>query len=314
MSTASVNTPKRVFLITNRGCEEVCVSFRHALEARGPVEFIWRDANGDTSRVTQFVAEARRLRPDLVATWGTNITLAAIGPFDAVDPGRHLTDIPVVYMYVGNPVGSKIARDSQQSGRPNVAGANTSVPLEAQINLLASYRKLAKIGMLYNTDEAAAVGLAASARKAFEARGIHVTEVTLPPGKDGRPNAADIPAALKRIADERPDFLYYVGSTFTLEQITAISSGAIALGMPLFSSTEPAFREGEVLLGLISPQAGIGQAAAHQAAQILFHGKHPADLRTLTVTRYSVLINMRAARALKLYPPMKLLQFAEISD
>lgn len=313
-NASAAPSPKRVFLITNRGCEDICGSFRHALEAQGPVEFIWRDADGDTARVAGFVTEARQLKPDLVATWGTNITLAAIGPLDAIDPVRHLTDIPVVYMYVGNPVGSKIARDSKQSGRPNVAGANTSVPLDAQINLLGSYRKLRRIGMLYNTDEAAAVGLATSARKAFEARGIHVTEVALVPGKDGKPNAADIPDALKRLAATQPDFLYYVGSTFTLAQIGLLSAGAVEHGLPLFTSTEPAYRAGEVLLGLITPQASIGQAAAHQAAQILFHGKRPGELPTLTVTRYSVLINMRVARALKRYPPMQLLQFAEISD
>ncbi|MDQ3058336.1 MAG: hypothetical protein M3R45_02265 [Pseudomonadota bacterium] len=305
---------KQVFLITNRGCEEICQSFRRSLESQGPVNFIWRDAAGDISRVAGFAAEARALRPDLVATWGTGVTLAVVGPYDAPDPRRHLKNTPVVYMYVGDPVESKIARSASQSGRPNVAGANTAVPLEAQIRLLASYRPLARIGMLYNTDEPAAVTQAAKVRQAFEAHAVQVHEVRLPMTARGTPDAGSIPAALDQLARHKPDFLYHIGSTFTLSQVNAISAGAIARGMPMFSPTESAFRKGSVLLGLISPLAGIGQVAAYQAGQVLFQGQQPGDLISPTLTHHSVLINMRAARALHIYPPMKLLRFAELTN
>jgi len=225
---------------------------------------------------------------------------------------EYVSDIPVVYMYVGNPVESKIARDPQHSGRANVAGANTSVPMQEQINLLTSYRKFGKVGMLYNANEPAALAQAASAREAFQARGVQVVEAQLKLDKSGRPNAADIPGAVAALAQSKPDFLYHIGSTFTLQQIAAISDAAIANGIPMFSSSESAFRNGDVLLGLVSSLAAIGEVSAYQAGQILFHGQRPGDLTTPTVTRHSVLINMHAARALQLYPPMKLLQFAEL--
>jgi len=305
---------KQVFLITNRGCEEVCQSFRNNLQSQGPVNFIWRDAAGDVSRVAAFVAEARTLRPDLMATWGTGVTLAVIGPHDAPDPKRYLKDVPVVYLYVGNPVESKIARSAEKSGRPHVAGANTSVPVEAQIKLLQSFRPLVRIGMLYNTDEPAAVTQAAEVRQAFKAHSVQVNEVLLPMTANGTPDASSIPAALDQLARHKPDFLYHIGSTFTLQQVQAISTGAMARGIPMFSPTESAFRRGSVLLGLISPLAGIGQVAAHQAGQILFHSQQPGDLTSPTLTHNSVLINMRAARALGIYPPMKLLQFSELTE
>jgi putative ABC transport system substrate-binding protein len=311
---AWAGTVKQVFLITNRGCEEICQSFRNNLESQGSVNFIWRDAAGDVGRVGAFLAEARALRPDLVATWGTGVTLAVIGPYDAPDARRYLKDMPVVYMYVGNPVESKIARSAEKSGRPHVAGTNTSVPIEAQIKLLKSYRPLARIGMLYNTDEPAAVTQAAQVRHAFEAQLVQVSEVRLPMSAKGTPNAKAIPAALDQLAVHKPDFLYHIGSTFTLEQVKAISTGAMARGMPMFSPTESAFRRGSVLLGLISPLAGIGQAAAYQAGQILFHSQQPGDLNTPTLTHHSVLVNMRAARTLGIYPPMKLMRFAELTE
>lgn len=305
---------KQVFLITNRGCEAICQSFRNNLQSQGPVNVIWRDAAGDVSRVGAFVAEARTLRPDLVATWGTGVTLAVVGPYDAPDPKRHLKDTAVVYMYVGNPVESKIARSAGKSGRPYVAGTNTAVPIEAQIKLLQSFGPLARIGILYNTDEPAAVMQAAEVRQAFNAHSVRVHEVLLPMMVNGSPDASRIPAALDQLARHKPDFIYHIGSTFTLKQVQAISAGATARGIPMFSPTESAFREGGVLLGLISPPAGIGQLAAHQAGQILFHGQQPGDLPSLTLTHHSVLINMRVARTLGIYPPMKLLQFAELTE
>jgi putative ABC transport system substrate-binding protein len=312
---AWAQSAKRVMIITNRGCEEVCLGFQRYVESQGPVQFIVRDADGDVRKVADFVAEARKTRPDLIATWGTGITLATVGPIGAVDPARHLTDIPVVYMYVGNPVASKIAIDTERSGRPNLAGANTAVPLDAQLNVLSAYREIKTVGMLYNTDEPAAVSQAAEARVAMEKRGFKVIEEKL---ADALARGTDAPAiitpALKRLADAKPDFIYYVGSTFTLRYIDPISEGAVALGIPMFTAQEPSYRAGDILIGLISPLPGVGQIAGYQAAQILFHDKPAGSLVSPTLTRHSVLINMKAARALKLYPPMKLLQFAEVSE
>ena len=67
---------KQVMLITQRGCEEVCQGFRSHLEAQGPVEFLMRNTDGDVGKVAEFVAEAKRKKPNLIATWGTGITLA----------------------------------------------------------------------------------------------------------------------------------------------------------------------------------------------------------------------------------------------
>lgn len=313
---ASVATaaPKTVMVITSRGCEEVCTSFKLNLESQGPVRFLIRDTAGDLSRVAGFVAEARASRPDLVATWGTGITEAVIGKHDKVDPARHLTDLPVVYMYVGNPVESRLVKAADRSGRPNVAGANTSVPIEAQIKLMRSYRKIERVGMVFNANEPAAASQAAAARKAFEAGGIEVAQVELSQLRGGLPDPADIEPALDQLAQQRPDFLYWVGSAFTLANIDLFSKAATARGMPLFTSLEPAYRKGEILLGLTSPLTGVGQVAAYQAGQVLFKGREPGSLPSPTLTRYSVLINMRAARALKAYPPMKLLQFAETTE
>lgn len=310
----SLAESKKVMIITNRGCEEICRSFEQGLHSQGDVTLIVRDIAGDTTKVPGIVAEARSLKVDLIATWGTGVTLAVVGKRDAVDPKRHVTDIPVVYLYVGNPVESGIAADTTRSGRPNVAGANTSVPVEAQINLMRSYREIRRVGMIFNADEPAAVLQAAAVRKQFEARGIAVSTVELPKGTDGKQDPAMIGPGMDRLAQEKPDFIYHIGSSFTLAQAELLSQAAIDRGMPIFTAFEPAYRKGGILLGLTSPLTGIGQIGAYQAGQILFAGRKPGDLPSPTLTRHSLLINMNAARQLKAYPPMKLLQFAEITQ
>ena len=311
---ASAQADKKVMLITQRGCEEVCKGFKNHLEMQGEVEFLWRDTAGDMTKIGAFITEARLKKPDLIATWGTGITLAVIGKHDAVDHAKHITEIPVVYMYVGNPVESQVAVSTQRSGRAWVAGANTSVPMEAQLNLMTSYRSVKRVGMLFNANEAAAVSQAKTAQQAMIARNVQVVQAQIALGADGQPKPNAIEAALDELARQKPDFLYYVGSSFTLAHIQTITQGAIARGMPMFSSLEPAYRSGDMLLGLISPLSGIGQAAAYQAGKILFEGKQPGDLPSPTLSRHSVLINMKAARALKIYPPMKMLQYADITE
>jgi putative ABC transport system substrate-binding protein len=305
---------KKVLIITNRGCEEICRSFEQGLQSQGEISLIVRDIGGDTSKVPAIVSEARSMKVDLIATWGTGVTLAVIGKRDNVDPSKHVTDIPVVYLYVGNPVESGIAQDTTRSGRPNVAGANTSVPIDAQINLMQSYRTISRVGMLFNVDEPAAVLQAAAVRKQFESRKVAVTSVELPKGADGKADAASIEPGMDRLAQDKPDFIYHIGSSFTLAQAGRISQAANERGIPIFTTFEPAYRKGSILLGLTSPLSGIGQIGAYQAGQILFNGRKPGDLNSPTLSRHSVLINMNAARQLKAYPPMKLLQFAEITN
>ena len=307
-------TPKKVLIITNRGCEEICKSFQQNLQSQGEVSFVVRDIGGDTKKIPSIVSEARSLKVDLIATWGTGVTLAVVGKHDETDPVRFVTDIPVVYLYVGNPVQSKIAIDTKRSGRANVAGANTSVPIEAQVNLIKSYRDVTKVGMVFNTDEPAAVAQAATARKQFESAQIGVELVELAKGPDGKPQSEAIVAGIDELASKKVAFIYHIGSSFMLANATLMAEAANARGLPIFTSLEPTYRKGDVLLGLISPLVGIGQIGAYQAGQILFANRKPGELDTPTLSRHSVLINMKTARQLKAYPPMKLLQFAEITN
>jgi len=87
------------------------------LRGRLPVEFLVRDVAGERSKVREFVEEARRERVDLIYTFGTSVTLDVVGAPGKVDPAVHVTDVPVVFNIVADPVGAGLAPAFAATGR-----------------------------------------------------------------------------------------------------------------------------------------------------------------------------------------------------
>jgi putative ABC transport system substrate-binding protein len=66
------------------------------------------------------------------------------------------------------------------------------------------------------------------------------------------------------------------------------------------------------LLGLVSRYYSIGQFAAFKAEQILA-GRMPASrIQVETLTRFSLQIDLRAARRLGILPPLEMFNYAEL--
>ena len=76
------------------------------------VDDTWTWIDG-IERMPAFLEEIRATRPDLVYTWGTSVTLGAVGAHDGIVQGRHITDIPVVFTLVRS---SGLAKDSSAGG------------------------------------------------------------------------------------------------------------------------------------------------------------------------------------------------------
>ena len=302
-----------VYIATWRGCEEVCQAFMDYLEHQGvAARYTVRSAHRDRATIPDMVKEARRLQPDLVVTWGTTVTLGMVGSHDDVDPERHLIDLPVVYLYVGDPVGSGIVPSGERSGRPNVAGANIAVPMENQIRAMRSYRTVDRIGLVYATNEPNSVVNASQIRARAEAAGIEVVETLLPLRDRGKPDPADIEPVIARMAQKRPDFLVWVSSSFLILNLDSFTDAAVRYGLPIFAAWELPVREGKALLALTSSLRNIGHVAAFQAERILVDGATPGDLPTQSLKRFTLIVNVPVAKRLDLYPPLSILQYADL--
>src|SRR5215471_3940575 len=139
--------PFRIYAITFRGMTDVEKGFSEYFTSRKiPVQITFRDLNRDANRMPTFLEEIHTTKPDLIYTWGTSVTLGVVGPYDAVVPHQHITDIPVVFTLVASPSLAKIVQDQKVPGR-NVTGVTHVGPTDAQIRAMAAYRHFDALGV-----------------------------------------------------------------------------------------------------------------------------------------------------------------------
>ncbi|MBY0454472.1 MAG: hypothetical protein K2Q11_06270 [Burkholderiaceae bacterium] len=145
--------PFRILMITFRGETDVDRGFRNYLSEAGlEAQITVRDVQQDVAQVPEILQEATQLRPDLIYVWGTPITLAVVGTYDAADGTGFIRDIPVVFALVAAPLQSRIVARLDAPGR-NVTGAVHVVPTDVQLRAMQSYRPFQKMGVLYNGAE-----------------------------------------------------------------------------------------------------------------------------------------------------------------
>lgn len=304
--------PYRIYMMLYRGQSAVEQGFRDYFAVNGiAVELIVRDVAQDIGKVPQLVAEARALRADLIYTWGTPVTLAVAGRAGAIDPAVHVTEIPVVFTMVASPLGSGLVKSLASSGR-NVTGACHVVPLQQQLSAIRAYRRFERIAVIYNPAEPNSVQNVAEWRTLAAANRLQLVEKAVPLDAKGQPDAAALPQLVAGLARAGTQLLYIGPDSFLAANRKVLTAAALAQRLPTFAATEVYLRDGKALFGLVSGYDSVGRLTAHKAAQILVHHMAPAAVPIETLTRFSYLVNMGAADQLQLYPPLKVIDYAEL--
>jgi len=304
--------PYRIYCITFRGLTEVERGFRDYLSSHHiPVELIYRDIDRDVTRVPALLEEIRAMRPDLVYTWGTSVTLAVVGAYDSPTPERYINDIPVLFTLVASPTLAKIVRDARTPGR-NVSGVTHIGSTEAQIRAMTQYRSFERLGVLYTSTEANSVAVLSEIRQLGRANGFQTIERSFRLDAKRRPIADGAAKMVREIKDAGAQWLYlppdsYLGTV--AEQV--IVPAAMEAGLPTFASTEQLMQTG-ALLGLVCRYYNLGQFTAHKAERILVGKEAVARMPVETLSRFSYQVRLSAARRLKLLPPMSMLGYAEL--
>jgi len=310
--TKSSTKPFRIYAITFRGMTDVEKGFAEYFAARKiPVQITYRDMNRDATRLAVFLDEIRTTKPDLIYTWGTSVTLGVVGPYDAVVPGQHITDIPVVFTLVASPALAKIVQDTKAPGR-NVTGVTHVGPTDAQIRAMAAYRPFKTLGVLYTTSERNSVVVIEEIRRLGREQGFHTVERTFRMDASRKPTAEGAAELVRELKEAGAQWLYLPPDSFlgTLAEGIIIPT-AMELGLPTFASTEQLMQAG-ALSGLVSRYYSVGQFTAHKAEQILVGKQSPASIPVETLQRFSYQIRMPAARRLNLPPPLPMLSYAEL--
>ena len=312
-SKRPANKPFRIYAITFRGMTDVEKGFEEYFASRKiPVQITYRDLNRDLTKMPALLDEIRATRPDLIYTWGTSVTLGVIGAYDAVKPGQHITDIPVVFTLVASPTLAKIVSEQDPKGRANLTGVVHVAPVAAQIKAMASYRPFQTLGVLYTPTEQNSVVVLEELRKLGRVNGFDVVSRTFRMDANRKVHAEGAAELVRELKEAKVQWLYLPPDSFlgTLAQDVVIPT-AMEAGLPTFASTEQLMQAG-ALSGLVSRYYNVGQFTAHKAEQILVGKARPSTVPIETLKRFSFQVRMSAAEKLKLPPPLPMLGYAEI--
>jgi putative ABC transport system substrate-binding protein len=228
---------KRIYGITARGKTPVEQGFIDEISRFGlPADIIWRDANQDMTKIPGFVREIQELKPDLVYTWGTPLTLNVAGAYDSVDRSRHVTGIPIVFANVASPVGAKIVASLKGQGR-DVTGVFHVAALATQLEAMRAYKTFSKIGFLYDKSQANMVAIASDLRSLARAQGFSLIEQIFDQDVDGKPVGTGAEAKVTKLKQLGAEWLYLGPDTFALSQLGRIAPVAIEVGLPAFGAT-----------------------------------------------------------------------------
>ena len=304
--------PARIVVLTPRKDVGDVLGLRDFIASSGLPATVEVREVPQISAMPSLLPDIRAARPDLVVTVFTPLTLAAVGRYDDPDPSRYLTDIPLVFTSVTDPVASRVVRGLDRPGRA-VTGTRHIAPAAVQMKTMLSYRRWKKIAAVYNPAEDNMVVAVRDLKEEAARQGVEVHDAALPRDAAGAPVAAAIPDLISDAARAGAELVYIGPDTLVASNNNAVvAERALAHRLATFCSTELPIRRANLLMGLVSPAVNVGRFAGLKAVEILTGAKPADSIPVETLNRFSLLLRIGAAKQLDLYPPMRLLNIAEI--
>lgn len=262
----------------------------HGYEDGKTVDIVYRWAVGDMSRLPALAKELAALDPDVIVS-ATSATSVALMQTTAT--------IPIVGALTADPVGLGLAVSHNRPGR-NFTGILMIIDglpgkqVEFLFELLPQVRAL---GVLTNPDNPSHAGWLRDLGSA-----LSQTSIKLAPAAASAPS--DLPATFEALKRERVDGVVVLGDGMFFNEAAQIISLATKTGLPAIHS----FREHVERGGLISYGVSIPQnfrRAGYFVDRIL-KGAKPGDLPIELPTKFELVINLKAAKALGIAIPSKL--------
>jgi len=256
------------------------------------IEYRW--AEGRNERYTEAAAELVRLKVDVIVTVATPATLAA---------KQATTVIPIVFAAVSDPVGTGLVASLARPGG-NITGQANQISdtigkkLEFLREVVPDLRRLTIMAHVGNRASVLEMGEAqAVARKL----GLEVTTSEIR-------RAEDIAPAFEALR-ERADALYLCPDPLMNTNRTRINILAVGARLP----TMHGIREYVEAGGLMSygPNLASQFRRAADFVDKILRGAKPADIPVEQPTKFDLIINLTAAKALGLEIPPTLLARAD---
>lgn len=304
--------PRKIYFVVWNGCEEACQGFFDAVaDARLNADIVLRDAAGDKAKIAKFVKEAKETAPDLLATWGTQVSLEMLGTERDMNSARYVSGIPAVFMVVSHPVESGLVSSMISQGR-SVTGVTQTTALSEQLQSARLYFPFKRLGIVYNAAETNASLYAKRLKTYAPMLNFELVERVVPTDENGKPDASALPKLMAEMAENKVDLLYLGADSFLNAHKQAYFDAASAYNLPVLAAYEGAVRNGGALMSFSNRYYTVGWEAGKKAVRVLKDGIAPYDIPVTSPQRFLPVVNMKAAKELSLYPPLTFLQTADL--
>jgi ABC-type uncharacterized transport system substrate-binding protein len=257
------------------------------------LEFRW--AEGKYDRFPALIAELLAAKVDVLVTAGTPAALAV---------KKATSTVPLVFIAVGDPIGTGVVPSLARPGG-NLTGLSSIAP-DLEGKRLALLReivpKLSHVAFFLNPANAFHTVSMRQARVAAQSLGIKLQPLEVR-------NSEDLDRAFASVVKEKPGALLILADRVFLHSRKRMMEFAIRQQLPSVN----AYRELVEAGGLMSygpSYEDMHRRAAGYVDKIL-KGAKPAELPIEQPTKFTLLINLKAAKALDLQIPPTLLARAD---
>jgi ABC-type uncharacterized transport system substrate-binding protein len=275
-------------------------AFRQGLRDQGYVE-------GQNATIEFFFADGRpeRLRDMATELVRTKVDVIVTESVLAAREARNATaTIPIVTAVHGDPVGAGLAASITRPGG-NVTGLSLLAPELSgkRLQLLQEvYPKATSVAIIWNTNNVAAARYLAESRSAARSLGLQIQSVEVR-------EPSDLDAAFDAIVAARPSALMTLPDGMLLANATRIVEFAARTRVPaLFPDQEFAAAGGLIAYG---PSLAANFRLAATFVVKILKGAKPADLPIEQPTMFSLVINLKTAKAMGFRIPPSLLARAD---
>jgi putative tryptophan/tyrosine transport system substrate-binding protein len=275
-------------------------AFRQGLRELGYVEgknivIEWQSGEGTLESEGELVAEAVRLKVDVIVTSGPTMTRAA---------KQATATIPIVMTFDSDPVGNGFIASLARPGG-NITGLSALSPELSgkQLELLKEViAKLSRVAVLGNSNESAHPNTLKEIELAAGALGVQVQPLDVLGSKD-------IETAFGAATKARADALVVLASPVLSDQRAKVANLALKSRLPAIYFRQE-FVEAGGLMSYGTSFTDLSRRAATYVDKIL-KGTKPADLPVEQPKKFEFIINLKAAKQIGLTIPPNVLARAD---
>lgn len=265
-----------VQLIDNGAFEEMREGFIAELEAKGygedKVDIVYKNAQGDATNLNTICQEMVDSNVDLVAAIATPAAQAMV----AME-----SDIPVIFISVGNPVGAGVITEMEHPDK-NATGTSNAIPINEIFELSDSLTPgMQTYGLLYCTSEVNSVTTAENAKAYLTERGLHYVEKIVT-------NSSEVQQAAQSLVGD-VDAIFVPNDSVIQAAMPLVAEVARDAKIPVYGSSAVMVDSGAFATVAIT-DTEIGAISADMAIEYL-EGKAIADIPALVVPANAIVVN-----------------------